>query len=107
MRLKWISQSAVEPSLRFGSGASPVPTVLPVTCGMARTVPGDTSGEFLGLLCSQQVVYSYPLSDVFFTEHKTSIIMLRELICEEIKRKGEKEIFKHVQESQKNRLKMV
>lgn len=42
---------------------------------------------------------------VFFTEHKNSIkIMLRKLICEQMKKKGEKEIFRHVQEGQRKRL---
>lgn len=52
------------------------------------------------------MLYSCPLPDVFFTEHKNSIkIMLRELICEEKKKKEEKEIFK--QPVQMNRPKDV
>lgn len=31
--------------------------------------------------------------------------MLKELMCEEIKRKGEKKIFKHIQENERYRLK--
>lgn len=92
MRLQWISQSAVESSLRFGSGACPVPMVLPVPWGAALMV-WRHQWRIPGIVVPQRVVHAYPPSDVFFTEHKTSVkIMLRELICEQIKRKGEKNV---------------